>query len=1027
MSQVGNIGEGAQSFGSSVAPVTDRKEPMRESYGEAVASQTGPIYDTRPCLIIENVIPDAPTGAFVMAGWGNDTSVVNCYNVDYTVVEVTLPASTKAYDTVEVKLSDGIHESLGTASGGETTVYVTVDCTGLSDGDLTLTARAYNAAGSSSTTDGTDAVKDATAPTIVVEEPEDDIVVELSYVTVKGTCPDGDLASFTIGGEATPREGGGAFQKTLFLTSGQWGTYIEVTAEDVHRNATTLTRYVEVAPLEVEITSPADAAVLDATAIRVISLIRGPKDAEVFLNGQRAVRDGESFTLADFPLTEGPNTLTAHAMTPHASADHTITVTRDTTNPVVTIEYPEDGDAFNTASITVTGTVEEANLVSVTVNGVQAELYGGYFVAENVALNTEGENGIIVVATDAVSRTGQAQITVTRDTTPPSVEITSPEDGSTVHTTLPTISGTVEAGVVYLAVNGKVIEPEGESWSTEVLLETEGEHTITVVARDAAANESDDSITVTRNLPPVVKITEVVFSPKSTEEQAKVKITGTVDDADALIACGEVEGTNAAGTFVLDGVNVYSGTNILTVTATDADGQVTSVDAVVDLDPGSGDYELPGQGEGGEAPPPPILTCTPLTVDEGEGGKAAGAGMFMTFGALLDGGPEKPSLKVKDYGTEINVWVATDLHFSVQSGACTGALESATLKIPAAYLGDNKKLTVYASSDRQVSEAGPDTEGNYSYTTGPDPSDGTSFWWDVDATDVCQWQKIKVEVTYKDKTNSKTWPKESNPVRGNNDGVVSLDLEVTKGGELLQSTSDGKYIILFEQDAAYADLKYTAKTALGKLNDKVCWQLDGATQKTTGAELRTTLMSTGTQSVIPWGEAANRNPGDRVGGPGPEANQNPDLGAHRDTGGPAGGQPGGNANGGGDQKGPERGQQAQAGKVSVTIVVEGTSTFPVKSRFKAKVTLNAPTMNAPVKVTIGAIENMGGKAQAKSESVTPTEAELEHAKTKTVTLVTTGVPSKEQDSTRLEATVGEKRWGYSDGFSVVAMELHRPF
>jgi len=79
-----------------------------------------------------------------------------------------------------------------------------------------------------------------------------------------------------------------------------------------------------------------------------------------------------------------------------------------------------------------------------------------------------------------------------------------------------------------------------------------------------------------------------------------------VDDASASVSCGEVQGTNDGGEFVIDGVNVYAGTNILTVMATDDDGQSTSVDAVVDLEPGDGSYGLPGGGEGGDAPPPQL-------------------------------------------------------------------------------------------------------------------------------------------------------------------------------------------------------------------------------------------------------------------------------------------------------------------------------------------------------------------------------------------------------------------------------------
>ena len=58
-----------------------------------------------------------------------------------------------------------------------------------------------------------------------------------------------------------------------------------------------------------------------------------------------------------------------------------------------------------------------------TVNGQEADLYGTYFVAEDVPLNTEGENARVVVARDAVSRTNEEETPVAQDR-PPVVEAT---------------------------------------------------------------------------------------------------------------------------------------------------------------------------------------------------------------------------------------------------------------------------------------------------------------------------------------------------------------------------------------------------------------------------------------------------------------------------------------------------------------------------------------------------------------------------------------------------------------------------
>ena len=854
-------------------------------YIQAAYTQGGEVaYETRQCLIIDNVIPDAPTGAFVTAGWGNDTHVVNCSNVDYAVVEVALPETTKSYDTIEVTLTDQYDShAIGTAPGGETTVWVVVDCSALNDGNLTVEARAYNAAGSPSTLTGTPAVKDATAPTVNVEEPDDDIVVEVSYVRVKGTCPDGDIASFTILGEETALTSG-AFDRTLFLTNGSWGTYIEVTAEDEHRNVTTVTRYVEVAPLEVEITSPEDGAVLDATSVNVAGTVKGPKDIEVFVNGQRALRDGESFTLSNLPLTEGPTVIGAHAHVAHDFVEDVILVIRDSIVPVVGIELPGQGAIIPDTKVTVSGIVQDENLQSVTVNGQSADLYGNYFVAQDIPLNTEGENDIIVVATDAAGHIGQGQVTVTRDTTDPALEITSPGDGDTVHRSLVTVQGTVEYGVTYLAVNGRVVDPAGTSWSKELLLEAEGENTITAVAYDAAGNQAEVSITVTRNLPPKLEVTGVEFSAQSTVEQVKVAITGTVDDPQATVACGDVQGTNTNGSFLIDGVNVYPGRNLLTVTATDADGQVTSADVVVELDPGSQEgYPQPGDSEAPDAGFVPMLTVglTPAK-DAGEGGgekSFLGAAMpFTTFGALLDGESE-PKLTVETYDQEFNAFVATDLRFAVDSGTCAAEIASATIYLATDF------LTLFDNGNRVQSDTvikwKKDSNGQWALFS---PFEG--LWWDVDATTCGSWSDVFVQVTYKDPDAAQAagcqdW---SDDVRGNNVAVYEVKIDSVTNGKILGQDSSGNYTLIINKDKgaaaeteAIAQVTYSVSTVPDNLlADQVSWQYGpdfAGTGKTLTKELRA---SESRLTVTAFGDAPNANDGSGAGGQGPQGDSTPD-------------------------------------------------------------------------------------------------------------------------------------------------------
>jgi hypothetical protein len=355
---------------------------------------------------------------------------------------------------------------------------------------------------------------------------------------------------------------------------------------------------------------------------------------------------------------EGENTLTARALTGTGTAEHSITLTRDTTDPVVSIDWPEDGTAVNTEPITVTGEVEDATAVTVDVNGVAADVYGAIFVADGVELDA-GSNTVTATATDAAGNVGSDSVTVTFDTTAPDVAITSHVDDDVVHALTLTVSGTCGTDVVYLTVNGIWTEVVDGTWQTDVYLPGEGQCAVTVVAEDAAGNEGTDSVTLQCILPPEIRITEVVWSPRSTDEQAKVRILGTIDDATAeiegmsLTAIEPVNVTgvnNGDGTFMVDGVDLFAGQNAFEVTATDAHG-LEDTDSVIVI--GEGIMSFP---EGDEIPepdapePPPVK----LVVSLADGTPLAYAGpMAQAFDLQV-----APTFHAK-------VWKASDLRFDV--------------------------------------------------------------------------------------------------------------------------------------------------------------------------------------------------------------------------------------------------------------------------------------------------------------------------------------------------------------------------
>ena len=231
----------------------------------------------------------------------------------------------------------------------------------------------------------------------------------------------------------------------------------------------------------------------------------------------------------------------------------------DTTAPTVTITSPADQAPINNSSVTVTGTAVDpgigaSGVASVHVNGIPATYNPNTTIwTANVAL-TFGPNPITVTATDYAGNTSpDQQITVyRRDTTPPTISITAPANGSTVQSSSITVSGTAiddsgpnATGISRVMVKGQQAsyDTQNHTWTIDISL-TDGPNQIDAYAEDNAspANRSTTaSINVTRGTtatpdttPPSVTITTQL--PPSTYDTS-VSLTGTAQDI----------GTNASG------------------------------------------------------------------------------------------------------------------------------------------------------------------------------------------------------------------------------------------------------------------------------------------------------------------------------------------------------------------------------------------------------------------------------------------------------------------------------------------------
>ena len=165
------------------------------------------------------------------------------------------------------------------------------------------------------------------------------------------------------------------------------------------------------------------------------------------------------------------------------------------------------------------------------------EVEGGYDITytPQEALG-DGAHTITVNVSDNDGNAANTVIrSITVDTTPPTLDVTSPQDNLVTNKTALTVSGTtsgVTSGPVIITIKlnqvdqGAVTVESSGTWSKAVTLQ-EGENTIVVTATDRAGKTTAITRTVTLNTT-APKITKVEIAPNPVDAGATYTIRVTV-------------------------------------------------------------------------------------------------------------------------------------------------------------------------------------------------------------------------------------------------------------------------------------------------------------------------------------------------------------------------------------------------------------------------------------------------------------------------------------------------------------------
>jgi hypothetical protein len=415
---------------------------------------------------------------------------------------------------------------------------------------------------------------DSQAPRVTITSPDGGHLTRAATVLVTGTATDdGTVTGVTVNGQPASLSGDN-FSLSVALAEGP--NPINVTATDATGKqgtaGTSVTRDT-VAPV-IEIGSPRAGEVLGATPSTVVGTVADSSGVHSLLvNGAQTPVVNGAFS-AQVALTPGGNTITVTATDFQDGNTSTKSVQAyfDARPPTLTVTSPADGLLTNSQSVVVAGTVDDDNTVSgVTVNGQPAALSGTSFTA-TVAL-AEGPNPITVVATDAIGGHTTASLSVTLDTTPPFISLSSPVAGQ--RQTDPTLAVAGEAtdasGLASVTVNGSPVTLSGNRFELSLPLQL-GDNTVVVKATDRAGNERTLQVAVNHFVRLDVNITSP--APQALFRENSVTVTGTVDPRATSVSVNGVEAALSGGGFTASNVPLIEGSTLITATARNDTGSV---------------------------------------------------------------------------------------------------------------------------------------------------------------------------------------------------------------------------------------------------------------------------------------------------------------------------------------------------------------------------------------------------------------------------------------------------------------------
>jgi len=436
-------------------PAIEIVQPGLDQYTSAAAIDvSGSVTDASPATVTVNGVDASVSGsnftaANVPIGSGPDvdvivlatdaagntarTSRVVHVDRDAPVVHIDQPAAGAFVGSAAIAVSGTVSDASTvvvrvngvSATVGSGSFTVTVPAT---DGPTTLQAVAEDAAGNTAAFSLAVTV-DTVTPQVTIATPAAGSVLRGPVVTVTGTVADATPTVVLVNG-VPAIVSGAAFSAAVPVPDG--AVTLAVVARDAAGNAATAAAAItvdSVAPA-LRLTAPAAGSSTNAAAVHITGTVADATAVTLMVAGVDVPVVSGQFAYDAVVANEGDATITAVATDAAGNtATAFVTVTVDRSAPTVSIVTPASGSFLRGPSVAITGTVADAAIASVNVNGVPAVLADGGFSAL-VPVN-DGQVTLVATATDRAGNSAIAAANVTVDTVPPTISVVVSTDGAT--------------------------------------------------------------------------------------------------------------------------------------------------------------------------------------------------------------------------------------------------------------------------------------------------------------------------------------------------------------------------------------------------------------------------------------------------------------------------------------------------------------------------------------------------------------------------------------------------------------------